>query len=65
MADDAFKKEADRILSENMPTPSGEGLIALHELYTSLREAGFTQYESLWLIGYTFTDGSGKGFEDI
>jgi hypothetical protein len=63
MAED-FKKEADRILAENMPTFTGEGFIAFHEMFLSLRGAGFSEYQSLWLMGYMLSNGSGQEFKD-
>ena len=33
------------------------GSIALHEFYTSLRDAGFRRMEALWLTACTMTGG--------
>lgn len=63
MADDDKEKllrEADRILSENMPSPSQEGFNALHEMFLTLRNSGFAQYEALWVIAYIISNGSDK-----
>lgn len=61
---DKIIEESERILSENMPSPTEEGLGALHEMYLTLRGSGFSQYEGLWIVGYMLTDGSGKNFEE-
>ena len=58
MKEEELRKEADRILAENMPSPTVEGMNAAHEMYVSIRAAGFSKFEALWLIGYVLTGGS-------
>ena len=53
--EDEMRKEANRLLSEGMPSEMEQGAIQLHTIYTDLKECGFTRFEALWIIGYMIT----------
>lgn len=57
--DDELRAEGERLLAEGMPTDNQQGTIALYSIYIDLKNAGFTKYEALWIIGYMMT-GAGR-----
>ena len=64
-AQQSREEEADRLLEEASLSNMGTMGAGTWELYSGLREGGFTQLEALWLIGYMLTQGSEKlGEED-
>ena len=50
--------EANRLLAEGMPGPIAEAAGFFHEIYLSLKAAGFTEKQSLWIVGYCITGGA-------
>jgi hypothetical protein len=61
MTDKDKEEEAERLLGEGYAmNPMGELGVGMHEMFTGLKEGGFTQLEALWIIGYVITGGSSK-----
>lgn len=57
---DDMQSEADALLASiGLPEAGSlaEGIGAMHEIYVSLKAAGFTEFQSLWIVGYIITGG--------
>jgi len=50
--------EANRLLAEGFPGPLKEAANFFHEVYTNLKEAGFTEKQALWIVGYCMSGGA-------
>lgn len=63
--DESARREAERRAAEILEnldptTEMADSMIGMHELYTSMRAGGFSEYEALWLVGYIVCGGTGK-----
>lgn len=52
---DELSAEGERLLREGLPTEMGQATNSVHEVYCELKEAGFTRFEALWIVGYIMT----------
>lgn len=50
--------EANRLLSENLPSGMIQAFGGMHEIYQSLRAGGFSEFQALWIIGYVISGGA-------
>jgi hypothetical protein len=61
MADEQeMRSEAERLLSSAQLPAEGsltQGISVMHEVYLSLKESGFSEFQALWIIGYIITGG--------
>lgn len=61
-----MRNKANELLASALPTEMGQALLGMHEMYRSLREGGFTEYQALWIIscclsgGFNPKDDNGK-----
>lgn len=52
---DELNAEGERLLREGLPTEMGQATNSIHEVYGELKEAGFTRFEALWIVGYVMS----------